>query len=177
MKTQGFKKLGVLVIAVLMFTGADLYAQRGRNYSEQGKGLNMDRACQMIPDLTEDQQAKIQALRTGHIKEMTAFRNQMNELKAKKQTLMTSDNSDMKDLNANIDQITSVHNKMMKASAKHHQDVRNLLTDEQKVYFDSKPMRGRGQGRGMGDRDGNGRGDRNGYGQGRGLYPNCSYNE
>lgn len=175
MKTQGFKKLSVLAIALLMLAGTNLYAQRGRNYSEQGnRGLNQDRACQMIPDLTEDQEAKINALRINHLKEMTGFRNQMNELQAKKQTLMTSDNSDLKDLNATIDQITNVHSKMMKASAKHQQDVRGLLSDEQKVYFDSRPMRGHGHGKGM-RHDGYGRGA--GQGSGRGLNPECPYNE
>lgn len=176
MKTQNLKKVAVLAIAVIMIAGTNLYAQGGRNYSEQGKGFNQDQACQMIPDLTEDQETKIQALRLDHMKEMTAFRNQMNELKAKKQSLMTSDNTDMKDLNATIDQITGVHNKMMKASAKHHQDVRNLLTDEQKVYFDSRPMRGHGHGKGMGNGEGYGREGRHGSGQGKGFNPDCPYN-
>ena len=49
-----------------------------------------------------------------------------------------SGNSDLKELNAVIDQMTDIQNKKMKASAKHRQDVRSLLTDEQKVFFDSR---------------------------------------
>ncbi|MFC2096315.1 Spy/CpxP family protein refolding chaperone [Bacteroidota bacterium] len=153
---------------VLMITGANTNAQQGKNYSDQGRGLNRDHVCERIPDLTEEQQTKIKDLRLDQMKKMTDFRNQMNELQAKKQTLMTSDNSDMKEINSVIDQMTNVHNKMMKTSAQHHQDVRNLLTDEQKVIFDSMPRRGRRHGKGMRNDHGHGRGAMQGAGYGRG---------
>jgi len=171
MNTQKFKKVVLLAVAVLMITGTNTFAQRGRNYSDQGRGFNRNQICERIPDLTEDQQTKIEALRLEQMKDRTGFRNQMNELRAKKQTLMTSDNADMKEINSVIDQMTGIHNKMMKASAQHRQDVRNLLTDDQKVYFDAMPMRGRGhkQGRGMRQGGNYGRGNMQGAGYGRGY--------
>ncbi len=156
MKTQKFKKVSIVAVAFLMILGMNSYAQQGRNYDQSQRG-DERKTCQ-IPDLTEEQEAKINDLRLEHLKANTAFRNQMNELRAKKQTLMTSDNSDSKEINAVIDQMTGIHNKMMKTSAKHHQDVRNLLTDEQKIIFDSKPMRGHGKSHGHGMRDGSGNG-------------------
>ena len=192
MKTQRIKTAAVLAIAVLMFAGSNLYAQRGKNYSNQGKGMRQNQSCMMLPDLTEEQQNKIEALRLDHLKDMNTFRNQMNELRAKKQTLQTSDNVNLNEINTIIDQMTGIHNKMMKTSAKHRQDVRSQLTDEQKVYFDSRPMkghrnnksarRGAGSGRGYGQSAGQGNGQ--GYGQtagygrgyGRGLNPDCPYN-
>lgn len=172
MKTQRIKKVALLAIAVLMFAGSNLYAQRGRNYSNQGEGKGQ--ACMNIPDLTEDQLSKIETLRIVHLKETTIQRNQMNELRAKKHTLMTSDNANMKEINAVIDQMTSNRNAMMKISAKHRQDVRNLLTDDQKVYFDSRPMRGHkhGNGAGMGRGHGRGQGAGNGCRQGYGARLN-----
>lgn len=158
MKTQKIKKVSVIIIAVLMIAGSNLYAQQGRNYARQGQNMDQKQLCQMIPNLTEDQESKIESLRLENMKEMTAFRNQVNELMAKKQTFMTSENSDSKEINAVIDQMTDIHNKMMKASAKHHQDVRNLLTDDQKIIFDSRPMRGHGYERGMRNGSRNGRG-------------------
>lgn len=156
MKTQKFKKVSIIAVAFLMTLGMNSYAQQGRNYG-QGQKDDQRKTCQ-IPDLTEEQEAKINDLRLEKTKEMTTFRNQMNELRAKKQTLMTSDNSDSKEINGVIDQMTDIHNKMMKTSAKHHQDVRSLLTDEQKIIFDSRPMRGHGQGQGHGMRNGSGHG-------------------
>ena len=132
MRTQRIKKVSVLAAILFMFIGSNLYAQRGKGISAQGGDQKLNQHCRMIPDLTEDQENKIEALRVEHLKEMNAFRNQVNELRAKKQTVMTSDNPDMKEINSIIDQMSEVHNKMMKASAKHQQSVRGLLTEEQK---------------------------------------------
>lgn len=168
------KKISILTIALLMVGATSIFAQRGRNFSNSDAGYGRNMICNRIPDLTADQETKIEALRVNHLKEMTSYRNQMNELRAKKQTLMSSDNTNMNEINSVIDQMTGVHGKMMKASAKHRQDVRNLLTDEQKVYFDSRPMRGRGHGKGSGRA---GRGYRNfdGYGQGNGRGQGLGY--
>jgi Spy/CpxP family protein refolding chaperone len=172
MKAQRIKKATVLAMALFMFAGTNIYAQRGRNYQDQDRGFAQKQHC-MIPDLTEDQQNKMDALRVNHLKEMKDFRNQMNELRARKHTLQTSDNVDLKEINAVIDKMTAVHNQMMKQSAKHRQEIRSLLTDEQKVYFDSRPMRGerngRGHGRRNGYRDGSGFGQGNGQGYGKGI--------
>ena len=179
MKTLRMKKVAVIALVALMFTGTNLYAQRGRNGGQgKGMGYNQSGTCQMIPDLTEDQQTKINALRVSHLKVMNNYRNQMDELRARKHTLMASDNADMKAINAVIDQMSDLQNKMMKEGAKHQQDVRSLLTEEQKVYFDSRPMRGPGNGGGM-RHDGYGRGAGQGIGAGygRGLNPNCPYND
>ncbi len=177
MKTQKIKKVTILAIVALMLAGTNVFAQRGRNNPGQGMRLNQSETCQMIPDITEDQQNKIEALRVDHLKVRNNYRNQMGELQARKHTLMTSDNADMKEINSVIDQMADVQNKMMKEGAKHQQEVRNLLTDEQKVYFDSRPMRGHGHGRGM-RHDGYGKGSGQGSsaGFGRGLNPNCRYN-
>jgi len=173
MKAQRIKSGTILAIAILMFAGTNLYAQGGRNFQDQGKGFGQNQHC-TLPDLTEDQQNKMDALRVNHLKEMKTYRNQMNELRARKQTLQTSDNVDLKEINAVIDKMTTVHNQMMKQSAKHRQELRSLLTDEQKVYFDSRPGRGhrngRGDRRGNGHKDGAGLGQ--GNGQGRGFYRN-----
>ncbi|MFO7842403.1 MAG: hypothetical protein R6V16_01220, partial [Bacteroidales bacterium] len=69
-------------------------------------------------------------------------------------------------------QMTDVHNKMMKKSAKHRQDVRKQLTDEQKVYFDAMPARGQGYNRGAGRA---GAGYRNARGMGQGYGAGYGY--
>jgi Spy/CpxP family protein refolding chaperone len=166
MKTM--KKIAVLAMAIMLMSGTSLFAQNGRNYSKQGNFYNEgNNICNRIPDLTEDQQVKIEALRVNHLKERTALRNQTNELRAKKQTLMTSDNADMKEINSVIDQMTELQNKKLKESAQHRQNVRNLLTDDQKVYFDSRPGRGHRNGMRSGNRGGRGQGNGQGTGYGR----------
>lgn len=171
MNTQKMKKVTLLVAVAIMIIGTSTYAQRGRNFDNKGQGFNKAEMCERIPDLTDDQKTKIEALRLEQMKEMTTHRNQMDELKAKKRTLMTSDNADMKEINSVIDQMTSLQNKRMKASAKHRQEVRSLLTEEQKVYFDTMPRHRRGHGKGMKQ----GRGNMQGSGCGRGQGSGANY--
>lgn len=92
-------------------------------------------------DLSDDQQAKIEALRISHQKEMLPLRNTLNEMHAKMQTLATADKADMKAINALIDDMSVVKTKMAKINAAHRQDVRNILTDEQRIKFDSQPRK------------------------------------
>ncbi|HSH50909.1 MAG TPA: Spy/CpxP family protein refolding chaperone [Bacteroidales bacterium] len=188
MKTKMMKTVVAFTLAVLMITATQAFAQRGRNYKS-----NMDRpyrnngTCWRIPDLTADQETKIDALRVNHWKEMNNYRNQMNELRARKRTLNTSEQANLNEINSVIDQMSGMHNKMMKASAKHRKEVRNLLSDEQKVYFDSMPLRGqrfnrganrRGGGYGNYSGAGRGYGYGNGYGDGYGYrYSNYPINE
>lgn len=167
MKTQKIR-ITFLAAALLMFIGTNLFAQKGMgNNREQGQGYGNHSSCTNIPDLTDEQKQKIETLRVAHLKMMNDFRNQKNELRAKKQTLMSSDKTDLTAINSVIDQMTGLQNKMMKEGAKHNQEVRSLLTDAQKVYFDSKHMKGddHRHGRGMGEHKGDGTG------------PNCPQNQ
>ena len=157
MKTRKITNV-LLASMLLLFTAFQVNAQRNYEKFEQ----RSDRMQQML-DLTEDQETKIEVLRTAHLKEMLQFRNKLNELIAKEQTLTSADKADMKAINANIDEITSVKNKMMKQQAEHHQNVRSLLTEDQRVIFDS---RGFGRGHGYGFKHGH-RGHYNKQHQGR----------
>ena len=62
----------------------------------------------------------------------------MNELRARKQTLMSDKNPDMNALNAVIDQMTALRGEMAKQAIEHRQQIRNLLTDEQRLQFDAR---------------------------------------
>lgn len=175
-------RLTVLALAILMLAGTQVFAQRGRNFkSNTDRPYRNDGTCWRIPDLTADQETKIETLRVEHWKEMNSYRNQMNELRARKRTLNTTDKANLNEINSVIDQMTGVNNKMMKASAKHRQEVRNLLTDEQKVYFDSMPARGQRYNHGTNRRGGSYGNSRNagrGYGDGYGYrYSNYPINE
>ncbi len=171
-------RLTVLALAILMLAGTQVFAQRGKNFkSNTDRPYRNDGTCWRIPDLTAEQETKIETLRVEHWKEMNSYRNQMNELRARKRTLNSTDKANLNEINSVIDQMTGVNNKMMKASAKHRQEVRNLLTDEQKVYFDSMPARGKKYNHGANKRGGSYGNSRNagrGYGDGYG-YRNSNY--
>jgi len=165
MKTS---KLNVLIIMIAAFLMSFSYQANAQRYGKgQGQGWNQQnnqqRNCN-IPNLTEDQQKKIEKMRTANMKEMIQFRNVMAEKSAHLNTLRTADKVDMNAVNKAIDEMGATRTKMMKEREAHRQSVRQILTDEQKVYFDSR--RGRGFNGGKGKGNGRGMGMR---GQGRGC--------
>ena len=93
----------------------------------------------MIPDLTEEQEEQIQNLRTEHMKTVLPLRNQLAEIQARLHTLSTAENADMNQINRTIDEMGEIRTRMMKEGAAHKQDIRKMLTDEQRVAFDSRP--------------------------------------
>ncbi len=149
MKTTNLKTT-VLLIACLLFIGTtQIKAQKGQMKDNKTQGW----VCN-IPDLTDEQQKKIDDLRVEHQKKMLNNHNQMMEKRAKLNTLRTADKTDMNTINKLIDEMGVLHTQMMKDKEAHRQAVRELLNNKQRVFFDSHKGRGfgegRGQGRGMG---------------------------
>ena len=138
MKTTIFAS--ILFVSVLLST-SNLFAQHPMDHKAgRGEGSNKEMHGG-IPNLTEEQKTKIKDIHLALSKEVQPLRNRLGELKAKQHTLTTSDKPDMIAINANIDEITKVTNQLMKSKAAHHQQIRALLTDEQKVWLDSHPFR------------------------------------
>lgn len=164
MKNTKMKTNLVLVAALLLSINLGVMAQQG-NGRGYGPGWQNGNFCENIPDLTEDQESQIQTLRTAHWKDMQNFRNELGEKRAKMQTLQTADNVNMDEINNLIEEMGTIRTNKQKSAVAHRMDVRNLLTDDQKVYFDSRAGK---RGAGMGNRCGFGQGRGNGNGQGWG---------
>ncbi len=148
-----------LLIAILLVTSFSFsaYGQRAernfdkREFKERHAGLN-------LPDLTEEQTEQIKALRTSMKKEMIKTQNEVGELNAKLRTLETADKPNMNKINSTIDQISVIKTDMAKKKAAHQQDIRSILTQEQRVVFDSRPhgeRKGKKQNRGHHNRNRN----------------------
>jgi Spy/CpxP family protein refolding chaperone len=139
-------------------------------------GILMAQPGQGISNLTEEQKTKISALRVNHMKEMQQLKNQVAENRAHYNTLMNADKADMAAINKNIEELGKLRVDMMKKSAAHQQDVRALLTDEQRLAFDMKKGKGMHGGQGCeGCKGMNGEGQKHqmgpGHGKGRGFGP------
>ena len=141
------KKLTMLLF-VMIFTGMSInsFAQRGNMQGQNfqiGQNINPQNEWMCpIPDLTEDQQAKIEVLRLKNQKKMTKKRNLMQEKRAHLVTLKSEDVLNMKEINKTIDQIADMNSEMMKDQIANQQEVRNLLTDDQKIFFDNWQSKG-----------------------------------
>ena len=125
----------LLTIAMVFVFSIDTFAQRG---AMRGQG----QACN-LPELTTDQQEKINELRINNMARANQHRASMNELRARKQALSIAENPSMREINSVIDQMEKQRAEHMKANAAHRQSVRGILTPEQRVVFDNRPMQQR----------------------------------
>lgn len=135
MKTLKFNFLTVVIASLLITLSADVYAQR----PNQG-AKNTNRKPQKeyaIPDLTDAQKEQIKELQTANMKVVTPLKNQLQEKKAHLNTLRSSEKPNMNEIDKTIDEITGLTGKMMKQRERFIQDVRKILTDEQRVHFDA----------------------------------------
>ena len=149
MKTSKLKTITILLASVLFIGVSQVQAQKGQM---RGKGQGL--SCN-IPDLTEEQQKKIDDLRVDHQKKMLNNRNLMQEKKAKLNTLRTAEKADMNAINKIIDEMGTLHTQMMKDREAHRQTVRGLLNEKQRLFYDTHKGRGfkakgMGQSRGRG---------------------------
>jgi len=123
--------------------------QRAEHRTERSERGMME-YCQLIPDLTEEQEEAIKKLRVEQVERNTHYRNKMDELRVQKRNLMTGTSEG--DVDQVIDEMTELRNAQMKENVQHRQNVRELLTEDQRIIFDSKVTR-RHDGRGGMGRD------------------------
>ena len=120
----------------------------GRSQAQKASKASAEmRMKVMLPDLTDDQVAKIKALRLEMLKQLNPIKAKMREKQAHLQSLSIAEKPDMAAINKTIDEIGALKIQMMKIHAKFRQDMRTLLTEDQRVIFDSKA--GMRMGKGM----------------------------
>jgi len=166
------KKIKVLLAAgAFLLTTGTITAQWGAGYGQGA--LDGGRFFMGIPDLTLEQRDQIRDLRSEHLNNIKPLRNDVRINNILLETLQTEDDPDMNEINELIEKNGKLLTEIRKKQAAHNMEIRNLLTDEQKVFFDDRIQRmGRNAeanylGRGMGPGSGYGYGlGRAGYGRG-----------
>jgi Spy/CpxP family protein refolding chaperone len=145
----------VLALAafVAMVVIAPLQAAQGCQKQDDqkkmmGKGCMMGQDCMMlknIPNLTDEQKAKLEKLHAEQQKLMAAAMADMEKQAMEMKALM-KDPVDVKKIEAKIDEMAMMKAGMQKKNLAHRLAVRALLTPEQKAKFDEM---GCGMGGGM----------------------------
>jgi Spy/CpxP family protein refolding chaperone len=130
------KQITVMALVIIPLT-AVMGQERGTREGARMQRRDGSRMEMMIPDLTDEQQGKIKGLHLNMMKESLPIRNQLGENQAKMKTLQTAENPDMKAIDKLIDESTGLQAVLQKKAAANHQEVRSLLTEEQRVIFDS----------------------------------------
>jgi Spy/CpxP family protein refolding chaperone len=144
MSANRSKTVLFFMVALIMATGMDAFGQRGRGMAPRG-GAGSGQVCMNIPGLTEDQLEQIMNLRVSHIPEMQAYRDRIDINRIQYRSLVR-EGADMGAINSNIEERAAIRAEMEKRQAEHHRAVRNLLTDQQRAWFDSAPRGGVGRG-------------------------------
>jgi len=163
--------------------------QQGKNsetavVKADGPGHCLDQ----IPGLTEEQKKQIKAMAMAFHKELALIDAQIDEKKAHLKTLELAETPDMAAIGKTIDEMMVLKGDIMKKKIAHHQEIRKMLNDEQKVFFDqhmNKKCKGKkGKGKGCGDMNmghncgsmgmGHGNGDQKCCGDGQMKSTGCS---
>jgi len=114
-----------------------LQAQPGSGYHRGGGGKGYPLHTPAIPDLTDEQEQKIIALRTSHQKEVLNLRLDLDIKAAMLQKLKSAENPDMLLINKTIDEMGSLRTEIQKKKTAHGFAIRKLLTDKQRAVWDS----------------------------------------
>lgn len=94
-----------------------------------------------IPDLTDQQKEQIKDIMLTTRQAVLPLQNQMREKAARLKTLRTAEKVDMEAVNSVIEEIGDIRTQIMKTRVASEQEIRELLTEEQRVIFDSRSMR------------------------------------
>jgi len=136
------KRVRIIIIISLITTVNLSFAQPyGNGRNERNNQREQRERGPVGLDLSDEQQTKAEALRLNMHKAALPIKNQLGENRAKMRTLTTADNPDMKAINKLIDQNAALRAELEKLRAASHQDFRKLLTEEQRVKFDTRRQR------------------------------------
>ena len=140
------KSMLATLVGVALIFAFPLLAQK------EGMG-SCEKAC-AIPNLTPEQTAKIQKLAFEHQKALLALQTALKTKQLELRQLMM-EGADQKKLEAKIDELAKARADIQKKCLAHRNEIRGLLTDEQKKAFDQK-CGGMGCGAGFGHGHGKG---------------------
>ncbi|MCD4794580.1 MAG: Spy/CpxP family protein refolding chaperone [Bacteroidales bacterium] len=126
------KTRSIIIIALMIFVSGSIFAQGNPNANNK----KADRPFMNIPDLTEDQKDQIKEMRIMHMKEVMPLKNELNEKEAHLQTISTGENVDLNKVYTVIDEIAEIRVNTAKKRAAFRQEVRKVLTEDQRVFFD-----------------------------------------
>jgi Spy/CpxP family protein refolding chaperone len=95
--------------------------------------------AQILPDLSDEQKAALKISDLGNLKVISTLQNHLREKEAHLVVLLTGDEPDQKGIEQTIQEIGGVYTKILKQQVSHDREIRNILTPEQKIVFDSHP--------------------------------------
>lgn len=116
------------------------------NATAQGKQANRNGYCPkngsgtycLTDELNEEQQKQLQTERVRFKKEIQDDKNRLNELRARKRTVMTTEPINRKSLDEVLMEINNIEAAIEKKRFRHQQVVKSFLNDQQIIEFDAR---------------------------------------
>jgi len=125
----------VAMVVIAPLQSATGCQKQGEPEKKMGKGCQMEQGCMMlkhIPNLSDEQKAKLEKLHAEHQKLMAAAMADKEKLAGEMKGLM-KEPFDVQKIEAKIDEMAKFHADMQKKCLAHRLAVKALLTDEQKA--------------------------------------------
>ncbi|NUQ82399.1 MAG: Spy/CpxP family protein refolding chaperone [Bacteroidetes bacterium] len=110
---------------------------------QRGDGPDM---IGFIPDLTPEQEKKIDDIRFKYRKQLKPLKNQMGELRAKMRTVMSADKINKSDAYKLAEEMNAVELKMEKLRIDEKIEISEQLTEKQRLEWTDMPGPGFGPG-------------------------------
>jgi Spy/CpxP family protein refolding chaperone len=153
------KALIISVVAIAVVAAVAIPSVARMGHAERG----MDRGMGMGPVFTEEQREQMQDIHERYGEREVELANRVRVLRMEMQELAAAEGEpDFGALERKLEEIAEVRLDMAKLKLRIHQDIRPLLTDDQKTLFDGRIgqalMHGRGAGPMCGGRMGHGMG-------------------
>ena len=166
MKTRYVLTATLVTLAVSMSYAQRGQGRMGRQYEGRagGDGQQMHERMMNALELSDEQRAQVRALKLTQRKTNIGQRSQVELKKVELQELLTGAEPNLRQVESKLREMADIRIEVRMSHIRTHQQVRTLLTDEQKVKFDKFKHR-MGMGRqGMGGPDYKGRHHRCGMG-------------
>lgn len=91
-----------------------------------------------LPDITEEQKKQMKEIKTSFMKDALPIKNELKEKKARLETLATEEKPSKNKLDDTIEDIGKLKTKLMKLEMNKRQEIRSILTDDQRIIFDTR---------------------------------------
>lgn len=147
--------MSMLVLVFFLSLGGQTQAQCRFWASNTGAAAGPGPFCTNIPGLTDNQRAQITDLQADFWKDMQEKREVLREKRQALNQLRAEKEVKLKKVNQAIDEVNVLEADLAKRQAQYRDDIRQLLNEEQKAFFDGQ---GTQRAAGWGNRPGRGLG-------------------
>lgn len=127
-----FKKTAKHLLVVLIFLASAVPSAVAFDHGSDSTKLKNHG----ISNLDATQKAKIKELSLQLKKELLPLKNVLDEKRARLKTQESAEKTDLASIHATIDEIHVLQAKMMKLRATNKQEIRKILTQEQRIEYD-----------------------------------------